>query len=266
MYEKGSFVGGEEEIVPGVRRAMQKLAAHDDQYADLDQNWDGEAEKRQDEEEEGRELGSKVSIGNIITEEMWSEKESVVEAALKKLVSLCQHDKSSNKAGKEIYKAGGHVSIIGCMKKFSGSERIQKQGLRALMNTSFKNDEMQLVIGNLGGVAKVVGTLQEFAESEEIQRIGCGCINNLIRTEKNAERFVRHDGIPTLIAAMENFPENTDLQLYALLALKVLFNLNWKVRVKAAGAEPVVADAFSRHYKNEKVRDSARAVLKLMVS
>ena len=204
-------------------------------------------------------------ISNIITGELFSEDETMVESALKQLADICMHADAAAAANrKQIFRAGGHVSILGAMKKFTDSPRIQVQALRALANTCL-NPEMRVAIGNLGGIDKVITTMNRFPDSEEVQRIGCGASELLIRNEQNAEIFVTNQGITTVIAAMTAFPDNVDLQFLACTTFEDLCKWKREDQLEEARAGPAAALALSKHYDNAKVRDKAFGLLRLLL-
>ncbi|KAJ5069165.1 aardvark [Anaeramoeba ignava] len=103
---------------------------------------------------------------------------------------LLKEDKDIKKNQNKITELKGIEAIINPMNKFVDNEKIQENGLGALINIVL-NEENQNKITELKGIETIINAINKFPNNKEIQKKGIGTLRNIALNEVLNEKFNR---------------------------------------------------------------------------
>jgi hypothetical protein len=182
-------------------------------------------------------------IVKLVTVDLASNDSATVLMALKKLEALCHRRGGGGGGGGStaaaaaaaelnrtaIYEAGGHIAIVGAMKRWTSvlSAAIQARGCRALANLVAGDAGCAIrgpAVFEAGAVQQVVAAMKNHVDDEYVQRRGCGALRNLCCTPQTAGTLLvlseqddndKSNGLDVVVAAMKHFPNNVLLNQWA---------------------------------------------------
>jgi hypothetical protein len=119
--------------------------------------------------------------------------------------------------------AGLCQALVQAMDQHGDVVELQGQACFLLVNLAFQSDDIAARIIHSGGDVAVVTGMKRFPLVAEFQLLACVTLNNLlVTTNEDGGRYesvVAAGGIRTLIAAMNNFPGDIKIGLFACFCL-----------------------------------------------
>jgi len=105
-----------------------------------------------------------------------------------------------------------------------------------------------------GGIKVIIWAMENYPDNLQIQVSGCGALMNMLTLMDNAHYIVHTlKGIDWIIAAMNKFAEDAELQRYASGMLDTLVAWDeFKEPVKQAGGRRALFDAIENHQDESK--------------
>jgi hypothetical protein len=119
--------------------------------------------------------------------------------------------------------AGLCQALVQAMKQHGDVLDLQGQACFLLVNLAYQSDDIAARIIHAGGDIAIVNGMKRFPLVVEFQSLACVTLNNLlVTTNEDGGRYesvVAAGGIPTLIAALYNFPVDTKIGMFACFCL-----------------------------------------------
>jgi hypothetical protein len=142
--------------------------------------------------------------------------------------------------------AGLCHALVQAMNQHGDVMELQCMACLLLANLAFRNDDIAALIIHSSGDVAIVNAMKNFPLVAEFQHLACVTLNNLlVATNEDDGRYeavVAAGGIPTLIAAMNNFPQDTKIGMFACFGLSKLTDSsldNTKLAVEHGAIETV---------------------------
>jgi len=217
-------------------------------------------------------------IQKILFVDLQKENGGEVEVAMKQLDDFCSKGISANQQEQRTtIRAVGLFAIVNTiMRKWYANASIQKHGCGVLMSVYGSQDKtFRQGAKDSGAIDAVVWSLQNYPNDGTLQYYGLTALGVMIvlipaNTKYVAFRTKVHTAI---IAAMQNFPDDSKIQRAAIIVLhEVLGYCSGATRkqIEAAGGLRALCDALDNHRNDESevanvIQKYARAALKKLL-
>jgi hypothetical protein len=164
------------------------------------------------------------TLDSATVEEIGSNSPDVVKTAILSVLEIIQT--MSTRDMDDLLAAGLCLAVVQAMNQHCDEMELQFKACVLLANLAFKSNEIAVDIIQWGGDVAIVNVMKRFPLVEEIQHLACVTLNNvLVTTHEDGGRYesvMAAGGIPALIAAMNNFPQDTQIGLFACFCLSKL--------------------------------------------
>jgi hypothetical protein len=160
---------------------------------------------------------------------------------------------------------GVHITVFQVLQKHIGCLGIQKEGIRALGNSSHLIETKKL-LGDIGFVEFILSRMEKYPDNEYVQQYGCTAIGNLVNGAKcNAERVKKSGGIAVVVAAMKAHPNTEALQNVGCFVLEIMSEWEeYRPLIVKAGGASVIAFAMEKTDNPEWCEDAYDAMKRLV--
>lgn len=213
-----------------------------------------------------------VSMKKIITVDLWSDDEVILDNGICYLVENMNKEAGElAKKQKLFFQMGGHLVIVKTLERHIDNQLMQQNGISVLMNSSYTEhlrrpeEEMQLtVLAQVKAMEAILVAMKKYESSSDIQIKGLSALINLtLHHKSNTNLFATElNGIPLVLKNMKQFPLNEDVikQACDLLGILAGHKRFQKLLLDANAGSSLMA-AFEGHKDKEEIHESARVAL-----
>jgi hypothetical protein len=210
-----------------------------------------------------------ASINGYVKTISKSDNENVIKDTMIKLAdSLSEEDQRPEKK-RAFLSVGGPITIVTKLDKYTNNEYIESNGIRVLINATWKdvNNQLRSAIADVDGIEAIVEAMTIHSASSEIQRRGLSALRNISILKENAEKLVLEiEIIPMIIQTMTIFSDDVEVTTKACGLLKKLSSYE-KLHKPMVDAKVVsaLARAIEEHENNEDIQHRARKAIKQLL-
>ena len=197
---------------------------------------------------------------------------NVQEAACAVIKNLSMTVDNANVVGH----AGAIVPVLNAMRQHESNQAVQDEACSALCNLAMVDDHKAPIL-NAGGIGMIVFAMRQALETknddrgsnksrEEVHKHACQALHSLaLHNEQNKVSIAASGGIATILLAMEEYPENTALQVAAVNALLTLTEVHRnRSIVLSHGGVPIVEAALNNHPYDTYFEERVLKLLKIL--
>lgn len=189
-------------------------------------------------------------ISQIVYHRLWKESAIDIKNALIELRNLCRSDEHRDANIAALYDVGGHVAMMGAMRKWYAHADLQAEGCRALHSAALRaSDDFALAAVRCGALETILLAMENFPDDSDVQDRACGALYALTATsnkDASVKLATQLKGVPIVLQAMKAFPGSVCLQQRACFALCSL--ARWEeLRGDLSVVAPIIRQALANH-------------------
>jgi len=174
---------------------------------------------------------SKLSlIQRLLRVELLKDDPNAVCLGLDQLATLCSHSEGDpNKENRAaVFRSSGAARIALAMEKWYAFPTIQYKGCQALETAACQDSDHKRFAKDNGAIDAVLWAMESYPNDVAVQVCGCGALSVYPYIQENAKYICQEsNGAVLIVAAMNRFKENADLQKRASRALASMLKRNY---------------------------------------
>jgi hypothetical protein len=210
-----------------------------------------------------------ASINGYVKTISKSDNENVIKDTMIKLADSLSGEEQRPEKKRAFLSVGGPITIVTKLDKYTNNEYIESNGIRVLINATWKdvNNQLRSAIADVDGIEAIVEAMTIHSASSEIQRRGLSALRNISILKENAEKLVLEiEIIPMIIQTMTIFSDDVEVTTKACGLLKKLSSYE-KLHKPMVDAKVVsaLARAIEEHENNEDIQHRARKAIKQLL-
>ena len=210
-----------------------------------------------------------ASINGYVKTISKSDNENVIKDTMIKLADSLSEEEQRPEKKRAFLCVGGPITIVTKLDKYTNNEYIESNGIRVLINATWKdvNNQLRSAIADVDGIEAIVEAMTIYSASSEIQRRGLSALRNISILKENAEKLVLEiEIIPMIIQTMTIFSDDVEVTTKACGLLKKLSSYE-KLHKPMVDAKVVsaLARAIEEHENNEDIQRRARKAIKQLL-
>ncbi len=216
------------------------------------------------------EHSSDEAIAKLLLTDFWSDDKKVVLYALNLANISYNKDKMESKRT-AINGAGGHISILAVMKKWTESAKIQAKGSQFLADCAWENQPFADAAVKFGALSTILQAMQKYPDHLSVQSSGCYALFSLLSNVTDRDTACSAIDVKLVVEAMQMHPTISKLQYHGVRIVSVISDCDIDAVLEAGGLAALGA-AYSRHIDyldNEdhlNIRNCARSTMRRLLT